>query len=559
MAQCLIIKQGHRMLTTAPITKETLQKNSWFALLLMGAVFLPFLKIGVFFQHYVFPKWLLVYTICTLLSIKCLTLKNFSVPRFNKNLQTLFLLLFLTLITNHLIHDISFLTAAFGDRLCFILITLAIYNLMKEQLLKPQDLCLLVMIPAFLFLTINFSQLLQAAGLITTKSFDLSGSLGNINFSADFIACALLLCIAARPQFKQYEKGVDAFIYTCLLYCYFASSRSVFVALFIVGSILLFLRYVTPKYILKQVCAIACTLLLLNLFPYVIDFVSHWISFDKTQLNKIYLLKPESTSVRWELVLATLDMIKNNPFGVGPGNFALGFLPYSHLLSQEVGEDLIMTSPHCEYLRIIAEDGIPFTLLLLTLGGIALKTYLSKIPDIIKNHPILVTFISYYTLQCLFQFPLLWPGPFFFIACFMGYLLFVLCGDETTPLSKSLWGTSVLGFSFFIFTYFASEYLMFNYPNSSDLNQLSARLNPSNWYAPIQAAYAELNRGDEGRAKKLLKEELKKHPTNYLAMSLLSDLAEQNGNFSNACTLRQQVVSYFGKKSRYASFVKNRC
>lgn len=70
-------------------------------------------------------------------------------------------------------------------------------------------------------------------------------------------------------------------------------------------------------------------------------------------------------SAEWRLAVwsDTLDLIRDHPLGVGAGNFEHAFIPYALTDRSRPGEVTVFHSPHNDYLRLVAEEGIGGSLL----------------------------------------------------------------------------------------------------------------------------------------------------------------------------------------------------
>ena len=78
-------------------------------------------------------------------------------------------------------------------------------------------------------------------------------------------------------------------------------------------------------------------------------------------------MKESNTKIRLTRWRNTLYMIAENPFGVGPGNYEYGYIPYQNSFSQDLEstESMVVRSPHNGFLEAAAENGWACLLILI--------------------------------------------------------------------------------------------------------------------------------------------------------------------------------------------------
>ena len=68
--------------------------------------------------------------------------------------------------------------------------------------------------------------------------------------------------------------------------------------------------------------------------------------------------KRQSVQVRLAVWSDTLRLVRDRPLGVGAGNFEQAFIPYALGGRTRPNESLVFRSPHNEFLRVLAEEGL---------------------------------------------------------------------------------------------------------------------------------------------------------------------------------------------------------
>lgn len=511
---------------------------------------IPFIKLPIFLADYWFSKWVAVYAATLIFAVSfCFKKTTIYLPKVTYSVAIGLSLLIILIIFNHLYNALPFLSPAFWDRLCFILLSISFFNVFKEDPSAIRNVLSVLFIANALFLMTCIPSFLEFFSYESKNRAILHQNFGNINMSAEFVGISLILLISGRGHFARCGWLIDSLIYLSAIYCYYASSRSIAVALGVSFGILVWLKIVPLKRALQYIVVTSLVL-------FFIEVLTNYLSNSSSSVNYV---KFSSTLCRWQIIKATCLMILDHPFGVGPGNYLFSFIPYIYATLPSLNENNLAQSPHNEYLRIMAEDGIPFAVILF----LTLCIYFYGKRDIFKsisvNHPTLIGFFCFLAVQAAFQFPLINGFPFLVTTCFVGYALSIFQTDQVIEFGRGKWLTLTSIVGLMLIGGVASEAISYRYFYSASMNQVAYALNGNNWQASIQAARADMEVGKFIPARQILDQELKIHPSNFIAMSLKARLEAMTGNMQKSCEILQQIDAFFAGQSIHHSYIVYNC
>lgn len=520
---------------------------------------MPFIKLPIFLADYWFSKWVVVYAATLVFAISfCLYNAVIYLPRVTYPVAVGLSLLTILIIFNHWYHSLPFLSPAFWDRLCFILLSISFFNVFKKDPLAIQKVLSVIFIANALFLVVCLPSFFE---YINGGSRDLKllhQNFGNINISAEFVGISLVLIVSGRSHFPRWRWLIDTLACLSAIYCYYASSRSIAIAVIFSLGIFIFFKKLSLKKILKLIFITSLLIIFMDAWHSYVSGGNVLILKDSPSTSVNYI-KPESTICRWQIIKATCLMILDHPFGVGPGNYLFSFIPYMHHTLPGLNENNLAQSPHNEYLRIIAEDGIPFAIILFLTILIYLYSKRDAFKSIIENHPTLLGFFCFLVVQAAFQFPLINGFPFLMTTCFVGYALFVFHGDQVIEFGRGKWWALTFIVGVMVISGILSEVISFRYFYSASMNQVAYALNGSNSQASIQAAKADMAVGKFISARQILEQELKIHPSNFIALSVKAHLEVITGNKQESCKILKQIDAFFAGTSIHHSYILHNC
>jgi len=212
--------------------------------------------------------------------------------------------------------------------------------------------------------------------------------LGHANLTSEFLGVSLLI------QFASYSYALIPFTiaHIFILYC-----RSVWVALLFSLPLFIYMAKIPIKKVFPQFGKAIIIIAILTLSKG---------SELTSQPGKysVGMSKKESTEIRLTRWENTINMIKQNPFGVGPGNFEWGYSPYAKG-DPELKPRNNIESPHNGYLELIVEWGFPAAILFL----VGLFLVLKKI----YWYGFGLCVVIYFMIDAFFSFPMMLGFPFF--------------------------------------------------------------------------------------------------------------------------------------------------
>lgn len=540
-------------------------------ILSLGMNLFPLIKIEMFAHDFFFTKWAIAYGTASLLALSLiLSNRPFVLPKFSNPLILALMFLLLVQLVNHIYAYLSLLSTPFMDRVFFIVLTFCIFHLFQQGVLTKRIFMIMIVSSTALFLGMC---LLKLGGELSRA--DLSLTFGNINMSAEFVGIGLAVMFGSYQHTdRNLEKRIlDALIIISMVYLYYASSRSIFISFGCIFALLIVCKIMTFKKIIYLIFGSLICIILIELYPKVFILLNSYTPLSsysplknwglgQTVLPGTDIVKAGSTLARWQIFQTTLQLIWENPLGIGPGNFLYGYIPYIKGVTS-FNEGYILQSPHNEYLRFLAEDGVFFVCGMLAACWFLIKDNIKKIRTVCEKNPMLVTFFAFMAIQSLFQFPLVNGAPFFICACFTGYLLAELYAGqviylETRP-SFFLNTAMAIVLCFFCFARVASEWLEFFHRDSISLSRLACRLNDSNADACMNQARAEMAALRYDDAKETILRELVKRPHNFVALSILASIEFYLGNMQSRCVSLKKIDAYFRNESSYHTYIQENC
>src|SRR4029079_19293154 len=117
--------------------------------------------------------------------------------------------------------------------------------------------------------------------------------------------------------------------------------------------------------------------------------------------------KEVSLGRRLALWSDTLRMARDHPLGLGTGGFEDTFRAYQATGATEPNADEVYRHPHDEYLRLAAEEGLPFVALPAVLGFLLARDVRRRralLP--LDALALLAAWTAFLLVEALFQFPL---------------------------------------------------------------------------------------------------------------------------------------------------------
>jgi O-antigen ligase len=376
----------------------------------------------------------------------------------------------------------------------------------------------------------------------------IGSTFGYSNNSAQFLGIGLLLWWQVGERKKRpfifYGLSVLALSYLVL-----SRGRSALIATAL-GFLVVFLRKGGRKNLLPLLGVLAGAFVLFAGLQ-----LAKGKSFGDVATFSLLSQKSSMTTYRLDVWRQTLKMIAAHPLGVGVDRFGFEFIPF-HRQGTTLSYTHMAISPHNEFLRYPAEDGLPLSLLFV----LAYAWFFWRWWKRGALHKELVLPLgAFYLVQMAVQFP--WQTPF---TVFTGAVLFgsMAAGIwPRRPLPQHGWSYGVFALVFLAATALTAEAVtarLLEKSSSVSAAGLSCRLVPSNWYACLDYARQLLAQGDAEKARQVAQAVWDRDPWNYAAIRHLGVIALRKGNLLEGCFLTWKYDDIFhGQSDLHQQYVKN--
>jgi hypothetical protein len=393
-----------------------------------------------------------------------------------------------------------------------------------------------------------------------------SATFGNVNMAAQFVGLALAVLFsrplgagqAFRPRLPTEVLGLAGFGYVAL-----AGTRSVALALVTAFVVLALVR--------RSRESLARAGVAVGVAAFV--FLAPWASEPQGAAAR----ESKAASARWRLAVwaDTLDLVRDRPLGVGAGNFEHAFTPYALAGRSRPGEVLVFRSPHNDYLRLVAEEGVPAAILLLGLLLLLLRE-LNRSPTMggwgSNVGALLASCGAFLAVEAFFQFPFELAFPSFLAAVLLGLALAAVepgaaspagmvtqpggfasrAGDGAVCLVAGLLlaGTARLA---------VADHLFATRRGDPPSLERACRLDPRRLDACVEAAWHHSRAGRHAAAQARLAEVLARAPAYYPALKLRAEDLLAAGERDEACRRAREYDTLFRGTSSLAPLVAREC
>jgi hypothetical protein len=399
-----------------------------------------------------------------------------------------------------------------------------------------------VAIPAALTVACVIAQHLghQPLGMLTGGD-SRSAFFGNVNIAAEFLGLAAPLLLWARACLRDrgLRIGLEGLLAAVLSSIVLLGSRSVILGMGVVLVLWLALRAATPGTLARVIAGAAVLTWALTRPP------TAGPPRDLSALTPQGITnKAAATSIRIGLWTGSLRMIRDQPLGVGAANFADRFVPYQ-LVGLVPDEHLLYRWPHNEWLRVPAEDGLPFAvtaaLALVLLGRAAARSpRLRSGPA--ADRALLASTAATLIIESLFQFPFA-MAPAALMACLtIAYALWAADSSDAapppgrpSPVARALWGLAAMGAAVALVREARSDYLLVHGRGDGMALRAACRLEPRRVEACMLEAWQQIRSGDRAAARGTLARILERSPYYYPAIKLLGQEALSHGQRQEGC------------------------
>jgi O-antigen ligase len=488
-----------------------------------------------------------------------------GLPAFVRRTWALWAVLAGWVVVGSLRHGAAWAMAPLLARAAFVALALASYWSFRRTGLRLGPLRGAVATAAAVVVALG---LLQMAGLRPlpwlTGGDQRSATLGNVNMAAQLVGLALVVLVSGLPGPERTARSRLAALLggASLAYLFLSGTRSVAVALAAALAVLALVRRL-PLGALARMGALAAALVL-GLLP-----------LDPGPLApQARASKEMSARLRLAVWSDTLGLVRDHPLGVGAGNFESAFIPYALAGRSRPGEALVFRSPHNEYLRLLAEEGVP--------GGIVLSALLLLLVREVNRSPtvrawrsdagaILASCGAFLAVEAFFQFPFEMAFPSLLAAVLLGLALAATDAPpeeagapvvHETPSSR-LWHTLALalaaGIALGTVRLGLAEALFVTRGDDPAALERACSLDPRRVEACVQAAWLRSRAGDHPAAQGLLEGVLSLSPHYFPATKLLAEDRLIAGDREVGCRYARGYDASFGGTSSLREFVAQQC
>ena len=438
------------------------------------------------------------------------------------------------------------------DRASFVLLALASFWYFRRNHGRARPVGIATGAAASLVVVVGLAQALGWDPLPGFSAGDHRSSFfGNVNMTAQFLGFAVVVLMAGPPgtAMRRVPASLrEALLVLSFVYLWILSCRSVFLALSAGVAVLRLTGRLSLRSLARTLGVATLAILLLLQYGPVLGPRGGPRGAGTPGLGlRPATDKVTSTAMRLALWKGTLDLIRDHPLGVGSGSFGEAFIPYQLGLEEIATEALLFRTPHNEYLRTLAEEGVVFTavaagLLLSLLGRLVAAARAAPA----RSHPgsFLAAGGAFFAVEAFSQFPF---GTAF--GCLMAALLLglALARIETgapgagavsrgARVSWRLSGTLVAAVVLVLLgRTVASEWLFVNRTREIGAQEAACRLDPRNLPACVTAAWLQAAAGHRGEARARLVRVLRNAPYYHPAIRLLGEVAGADGDRRAAC------------------------
>jgi len=456
---------------------------------------------------------------------------------------------------------VAWAAPALLDRVCFVLLALASYWYFRRNQGWTGAAAWGACVALAFVVVVGLAQTMGWNPLSSLTAGDQrSAFFGNVNLTAQFLGLAVIFALAgfdANSSRRTWIVVVRATLATAsFVYLYFLSCRSVFLALGAALVVLLASGRLTARSVARMVgAATAGTLLLIHLGPALGRRIIHLLT------PEVMANKALSTEMRLAVWGGTLRLIRDHPLGVGSGNFGDAFIPYQLGLGSIPGESLLFRTPHNEYLRTLAEEGLVFGVLAAAVLVLLLRRLHAAVRSGRTNAAALLwAGIAFVAVESCFQFPLGTAFGCLTAAVLLGLAVAELQAPGTgtggavqsrrSLLRWQISGTiAVAGSLVVLGSVVASELLFVGHRRDAGAQATACRLNARNLPACVTAAWLQAQVGRRSEARALLVRSLRYSPYYHPAIRLLGEVATADGDRQAGCLYLWVYDALFRERS----------
>ena len=522
---------------------NSLSVQKWISYAFVLAVSVPVSKF--FLDGWCTPKWIGLYMSCILMLGSFIIVKSplrgFLLHK--GSVGTAVGVLALNIIYNWPLYISNHLL----DWSSFLIVFLFFKNFFFKK--KTEDIVMFLykifFVPSVLVLSIGYLQVFDVDVLSNYAKNEFPSSLlGHQNRTSEFVGLSVVIQLYHCLLYKRYRSLKIAFMSLSLSYIVLLQTRSVFLGLF-------FIMLIAVVKYFKENKKMFTILGIMTFFftPLLLTMTGPYVGVE-TKIKNINI-----RLVRW---VNTAHLIRENPLGLGPGNYEFGYIPYDSFYAQdpESSESLVVRSPHNGFLELAAEFGLPFLVIFLFLLYLLIKKMFKNLKG--TEFFFVFSFFIYYINSSLWAFPMEVPFLFSTAPIFLSIIFKDVTGARSL-INRPLLLIGSMLYCFVSLSCIFSYYLDFNKRDDYKLVKTGCNLFPSNWRLCIQKGLIETNRKEFETANKTYTDILRYMPHNFIALRHKAILLSKMGQQREACILYRQYDKLFDNNSSIHRYILNHC
>jgi O-antigen ligase len=234
---------------------------------------------------------------------------------------------------------------------------------------------------------------------------------------------------------------------------------------------------------------------------------------------------------RVRLWVATLDLIKHHPMGVGPGNFPFAIQPYKLRNLININETSLDLTAHNELLSATAELGLVNVILLLGFIAVLLRRLFRESSANDSEKSVVIGFLIFLFFEAAFQFPSRVAPTVLVFASIIGFIYSKL-QPRANEASFARVLVPVVTILFILWTCT----IAIKREDAPKYSRLEFICNATgDWEACIMKANLESLFGQNEMSIKTISDLLYRSPCNHLALKALAEQYRVSGEIKLSC------------------------
>ncbi|MES3037678.1 MAG: O-antigen ligase family protein [Bdellovibrionota bacterium] len=516
-----------------------------FALLVIALVFtVPHIWSAQFYQGYYYPKKCFIAFIIALAAFALAFEKRLLLPEKRILILSGILLILKVIATLLNLNWVTFFNLT--DAVALGVLCIYFMTAWQNHKLALTDLYWIFAISGFVICAVSIQQFINARILIGQGNpLFFSGHFGNINMMTEYLILLTPLGLYLLKETHGWRGYIIQFIMTFWIFFILAGqSRTTWLGLAFCFGYGLFKKLKKKEW---ATFALAAAL-----------FVATW--FIPNHGQDYAEAKRVSVIGRMEIYRGAINMLLDNPLGVGGGEFEYSYLPYQLGTTHTPRELVRYESPHSEPMKWGIENGWAF-LLVNSSWWFVLMFLVWRIPGSPSAQTFYRTSFAVMIPQVLFQFPFDDPASYVVIALMLGLIFLAIKGAEY-PFKKSLKVFVVIAALFFTgraVTETANKWIDSQLNKDKEATRLGCEIDPTNWRVCFYHEMILIQSDYAADAVPIAKWQLRQRPFQFHNLRILGIHQFMTGDIQKACETAHVYDSLFKGNSYFTPILAEKC